>query len=117
MKDMKIKDSIEDFEAAFICINNSPNGYFETSEDLMRGKFFFYLAVHLSIFKSINKCYFQKALQGCGRNPSPKTVFDYWKKYKSKKNQTIRINLLIHFESFNFFLRNRFRRVYSNSKK
>ena len=39
--DVKIKDSIEDFEAAFICINNSPNGYFETSEDLMRGTIFF----------------------------------------------------------------------------
>jgi hypothetical protein len=41
MMDIKIKDSIEDFEAAFICINNSPNGHFETSEDLMRGKFTF----------------------------------------------------------------------------
>ena len=31
-------NSFEDLRAAFICINNGPNGYFKSSQELIRGK-------------------------------------------------------------------------------
>ena len=30
-------ESIEDFRAAFVCITNSPDGYFSSPEELTRG--------------------------------------------------------------------------------
>ena len=32
-----LAESIEDFRAAFVCITNSPDGYFKSPEELARG--------------------------------------------------------------------------------
>lgn len=32
-----IDDSIEDFKAAFVCMTNGINGYFESPDDLLKG--------------------------------------------------------------------------------
>lgn len=53
-------ESEEDFKAAFVCVTNGLDGYFESVDDLA------------------------KALRGCGRNPSQRNIDTYWRAHKSK---------------------------------
>jgi hypothetical protein len=45
------RDSIEDFKAAFVCITNSPDGYFKSAEELTRGNLLILLILILILQK------------------------------------------------------------------
>jgi len=54
-----LAESIEDFRAAFVCITNSPDGYFKSPEELARGFIHFFLLIveflYITVFSSKKK--------------------------------------------------------------